>query len=76
VAALPIWVQATLDHYPPDEARRRLSFAYRLVFPYPKEIKAGRQPSVSPARGQASSPPRPSSSPAKGKSDATTTAPF
>jgi hypothetical protein len=39
VASLPSWVQATLDHYPPDEARRRLSFAYRLVFPFPEEIK-------------------------------------
>jgi hypothetical protein len=54
VASLPTWVQATLDHYPPDEARRRLSFAYRLVFPFPEEIKAKRPqtraPRPAPAR--------------------------
>jgi hypothetical protein len=40
VAALPIWLQTCFDSLPPDEARRRLTFAYRLVFPPPEEIGA------------------------------------
>jgi hypothetical protein len=31
-ASLPAWIQSTLDPLPPDEATRRLVFAYRLVF--------------------------------------------
>jgi hypothetical protein len=38
VAALPEWLRTCFDPLPPDEARRRLSFAYRLVFPSPEEI--------------------------------------
>jgi hypothetical protein len=32
VSTLPGWIQSTLDPLPPDEARRRLTVAYRLVF--------------------------------------------
>jgi hypothetical protein len=74
---LPLWVQATLDQYPPDEARQRLSMAYRLVFPYPKELTGGGPRPAAPAKGPAAAQPkevRPT--PAKPKSDARTDAPF
>jgi hypothetical protein len=32
VSSLPGWIQSALDPLPPDEATRRLTFAYRLVF--------------------------------------------
>jgi hypothetical protein len=45
VAAFPPWLQNAFDPYPPDEARRRLTIVYRLVFPSPAEMKAApRQP--------------------------------
>ncbi len=31
--ALPVWVRGDLDTLPPEEARRRLSVLYRLVYP-------------------------------------------
>jgi hypothetical protein len=52
IAALPPWVAASFDALAPDEARRRLVFAYRQVFPYPDEIgvahkaAAGRAPAA------------------------------
>ncbi len=39
VASFPWWLQSAFGSYPPDEARRRLTIIYRLVFPHPKEIK-------------------------------------
>ncbi len=42
--ALPPWVRTTFDSYPPDEARRRLTLVYRLVFPYPDEFLPARAP--------------------------------
>ncbi|MFI5460379.1 MAG: hypothetical protein ACHRXM_33600 [Isosphaerales bacterium] len=50
VAAFPSWLQSTFDPYPPDEARRRLTIVYRLVFPFPAEMKASQRPST-PAAG-------------------------
>jgi hypothetical protein len=32
-AAMPPWVRGSLDSYPAEEARRRLTVAYRLVYP-------------------------------------------
>jgi hypothetical protein len=40
LASFPQWLQSSFDHYPPDEAKRRLTIVYRLVFPPPSEIKA------------------------------------
>ena len=40
LSALPAWIQTSFDPLPPDEARRRLTVAYRLVFPPPEEIGA------------------------------------
>jgi Protein of unknown function (DUF3106) len=44
IAALPPWIPPSFDSLSPDEARRRLTFAYRLVFPEPEEIGAIRKP--------------------------------
>jgi hypothetical protein len=38
-ATFPWWLQSAFESYPPDEARRRLTIIYRLVFPHPQEIK-------------------------------------
>jgi hypothetical protein len=37
--SFPPWLKASFDHYPPDEARRRLTVVYRLVFPPGSEVK-------------------------------------
>jgi len=49
VAAFPPWLQSAFDGYPPDEARRRLTIVYRLVFPFPAEMKASPRPPAPPA---------------------------
>jgi hypothetical protein len=41
-AALPPFVRATLDPLPPDEARRRLTVFYRLLYPPGKEFQPPR----------------------------------
>jgi hypothetical protein len=33
LASFPPWLKSRIDHFPPDEARRRLSVVYRLVYP-------------------------------------------
>jgi hypothetical protein len=50
LTALPPWLQSAFDQYPPDEARRRLTWAYRLVFPHPEEIGSARHTASSPSR--------------------------
>lgn len=37
---LPARLRASLDSWPPDEARRRLTILYRLIYPHPEEIPA------------------------------------
>ena len=81
--ALPPWVRTTFDSYPPDEARRRLTLVYRLVFPYPDEFRPARAP-ASTTTGTSSKPATPSGagsrpasappvpSPLPGKRDQTT----
>jgi len=49
LAAFPPWLQSAFDPYPPDEARRRLTIVYRLVFPFPAEMKASPRPPSPPA---------------------------
>jgi hypothetical protein len=48
LAAFPVWLQSAFDHHPPDEAQRRLTIVYRLVFPAPLEMgmKPPPQPST------------------------------
>ncbi len=71
VMALPSWLHHAIDQYPPDEARRRLMWAYRLVFPYPDEIGASLHPSASAAQGAPCAPKKaPATTPSKAKPDA------
>jgi hypothetical protein len=53
VSALPTWAQTALDSDAPDEARRRLTFAYRLVFPHPDEIGSSKRAASSPTKKRA-----------------------
>ncbi len=39
VAAFPTFIQSSFEQYPPDEAQRRLTIVYRLVFPPGEEMK-------------------------------------
>jgi len=55
LAAFPPWLESAFDPYPPDEARRRLTIVYRLVFPFPAEMKEAPRPSV-PQAGARSGP--------------------
>jgi hypothetical protein len=42
--ALPSWFRPSFDPLPPDEARRRLTILYRLVYPHPQEMPAEKAP--------------------------------
>ena len=48
LALFPPWLQSSFDHYPPEEAKRRLTIVYRLVFPPPSEIKATQRAAAAP----------------------------
>ena len=37
-AATPSWVQSTFNAFPSEEARRRLTLIYRLIYPAPQEF--------------------------------------
>jgi hypothetical protein len=54
VAGLPPWLQTSFDPLPPDEAKRRLTFAYRLVFPSPDEIGSSKKSAVSAPKARTS----------------------
>ncbi len=48
--ALPYWVRGSFDTFPPDEARRRLTILYRLIYPQgemPDSIKVPASPAPS-----------------------------
>jgi hypothetical protein len=65
LAAYPAWIQSTFLGCAPDEARRRLTIVYRLVFPYPDEIKpAAKAPAPAPGERAATSSGRPAGAPA------------
>lgn len=49
LAAMPPWVRTQFEAYPADEARRRLTSIYRLVYPYPQEF----EPSAPAVQGDA-----------------------
>jgi hypothetical protein len=40
VASFPPFIQTSFEQFPPDEARRRLTIVYRLVFPPGEEMKS------------------------------------
>jgi hypothetical protein len=69
-AMLP-WIRATFDTYPADEARRRLTLVYRIVFPYPNEFKptvtTGSKAAPAPAVGRGVVPPAPAPVPKPGR---------
>ena len=46
LAAFPAWLQSAFDPHSPEEAQRRLTVVYRLVFPHPLEIKAAARPTA------------------------------
>ncbi len=59
--ALPSWFRPSFDPLPPDEARRRLTILYRLVYPHPQEMPVEKAPRPSPRpRPPRRSPPSPS----------------
>jgi len=61
-SALPSWYRDQFDHLPPEEARRRLTILYRLVFPAPGEMPSAiRQ--VTAQRKTAAVPPPPTAPP-------------
>ena len=72
VVALPAWLQTGIDSYPPDEARRRLTWAYRLVFKYPDEIDSTSHPASSPLTAPHSTQTNSVTIPAKRKPSPTT----
>jgi hypothetical protein len=70
LALFPPWLQSSFDHYPPDEARRRLTIVYRLAFPPPSEIQPTGRAAAGPT---AHAPTKPGAS--RGKQKTTSTAP-
>jgi hypothetical protein len=55
LAAYPGWIQTSFLGYPPDEAQRRLTIVYRLVFPHPTEMKPAKKAAAPSARTNAGS---------------------
>ena len=65
-AALPPWYRGEFDHLPPEEARRRLSILYRMIYPFPGEMPEAHKATNSrryahqrPQRGHRDRPPSP-----------------
>jgi hypothetical protein len=67
-ATFPWWVQSAFESFPPDEARRRLTIIYRLVFPHPQEIKlVPRETLATPGSRAPARPPTKKAVPAPGR---------
>jgi hypothetical protein len=64
-SAMPPWYRGEFDHLPPEEARRRLTILYRLIFPFPSDMPETRKatspqsPAPPPAAGARRSSPAP-----------------
>lgn len=58
MSELPPWIPASFHSMPPDEARRRMMFAYRLVFPRGHEIGTAKKGGGATARGSRPAGPR------------------
>ena len=43
---LPPWLQSAFDAHSPEDARRRLTVVYRLVFPHPMEVTQAPKPAA------------------------------
>jgi hypothetical protein len=63
LAAFPPWLQSAFDTHSPEEAQRRLTVVYRLVFPSPLEIKPAQRPAAPAAAGRPG--PQPPAGPAR-----------
>jgi hypothetical protein len=65
LAAFPLWLQSAFDQHSPEEAQRRLTVVYRLVYVAPDEIK----PTPRPAAPSAATRPaaQPPAAPAQGR---------
>jgi hypothetical protein len=48
LTSFPSWLRSRFDHHSPDEARRRLTVVYRLVFPPGHEIEHDSRPANPP----------------------------
>ena len=59
LAEFPPWLQSAFDPHPPEEAQRRLTVVYRLVFPHPLEIKPSRKPAAAPPGARPATEPPP-----------------
>lgn len=46
LAEFPPWLKSVFDAHPPEDAQRRLSVVYRLVFPHPSEIVPSQKPAA------------------------------
>ena len=66
IAALPPWIPPTFDSLSPDEARQRMTFAYRLVFPGSEEIGATHKPAGGASKARVTPAPK-AGAPAKAK---------
>lgn len=62
--AMPSWIRSTFDHLAPEEARRRLTILYRLIYPADKEIPASGPGPAAPAEKAAKPVKPPSTTPA------------
>jgi hypothetical protein len=77
LTSFPPWLRSRFDHHSPDEARRRLTVVYRLVFPPGQEIKQDSRPAT-PLAGAPTIPAPSGATPSHGgkPSPATRTSPF
>lgn len=67
-SAMPSWLRATFDHLPPEEAKRRLTILYRLIYPAGTEIPAPRaKPSEAPGAPARPAAPAPPAAPSAGQ---------
>lgn len=57
--AMPPWIQSTFGAFTGDEARRRLSVVYRLLYPHPEEYRSAAPSIVTPSPKAALPAPKP-----------------
>jgi hypothetical protein len=77
LTSFPPWLRSRFDHHSPDEARRRLTVVYRLVYPPGHEIKKDLRPATRSASARTSPPPaRGTPGPAGKPSPGTGSSPF
>jgi hypothetical protein len=76
LSSFPPWLRSRFDHHSPDEARRRLTVVYRLVFPPGHEIQPGSRPVGPPAATRTSPAPSQKSSRPAAKPPASGSSPF